>query len=118
MMQRMANERIVREYQITSQTNGAPSSAIQLNYPITTGLQRLILKARGDNVVFKFGSDNTVAASNTLTSSKLPDGNFSVEQAMAMSLDQDCASQQWVSVINEAQSTGVTAIIQVCEVIF
>lgn len=75
---------IYKEYKIAL-TTGTASTAqlLSLMNSQMTGTaamsQVVVLEARGDNVVFKFGT-STVTADKTVTSNALADGNFSIAQ--------------------------------------
>ena len=105
---------IVREYQQGAQSNTAASTAILMSLPGGAyGVCRLLLRAKGDDIVFNFGGVG-VAASNTVTSNKLVDGNFTVANGEVDSIDINVTSQSYFSVINVAQASGATAYIRVC----
>lgn len=111
-MQRVKAASPYKEYRIASTTSA--STAVQLAYGTKNGPQRLLLEAVTDRVTFKFGADNSVAASKTVTSSALPDKNFSVPAGAIFEIDLESGNgQDWVSVINETGTA--TAIIRLCE---
>lgn len=114
-MIRIGAEIILREYQISSQSNTAASAAQLLTLPTNNGLVRLIIEAVGDRIVFNFGGSGVVA-SNTVGSNKLADGNFSVAAGFMEAIDINGQNQNYASVMNVAQSSGATAYIRVCAV--
>lgn len=105
---------IYQEYQITNISSA--SAALQLAFQNTQQIgsnidqaQRVILEARGDNVIFNFGG-SAVAASKTITSSALPAGNFSVAQGAIFGVTLNGLTQNFVSCIT--QTSGGTGIIR------
>lgn len=114
-MIRTAVAQILREYQISSQSNSAPSAAQLMALPDINGNVRLLLRAKGDDIVFNFGGSGVVA-SNTLSGNKLVDGNFTVAAGEVDEIDISGQSQAYVSVMNTAQASGATAYIRVCAV--
>lgn len=100
-----------KEYRIASTTTA--SAALQLAYNGKNGAQRLLIEAVTDRVTFKFG-DSSVVASKTVTTSALPDGNFSVPAGAIFEVDLSTGNgQDYVSVINETSTA--TAIIRLCK---
>lgn len=103
---------IYQEYQIALSGSSA-SSALALSFllnPVTQTAdpqQVIILEARGDNVIFNFGS-STIAASKTLTSSALPAGNFSIAEGAIFGTVINGGYQGYVSCIAESGGSGTT----------
>lgn len=114
-MIRIGAELILREYQISSQSNSVASAAQLMVLPTINGLVRLILEAVGDRIVFNFGGSGVVA-SNTVASNKLTDGNFSVAAGFMAAIDINGQSQAYVSLMNVAQASGATGYIRVCAI--
>lgn len=105
---------IYKEYQIGS-INSA-SEAQQLAFQNLSSFdggvaqqQIIILEARGDNVIFKFGGSG-VTADKTVTGNALADGNFSIAEGAIFGCTVNGQSQNYVSCISE--SSGGTAIIR------
>jgi hypothetical protein len=104
-------QQVYQEYQIALTTSAA-SSAVQLAFPTNAQSTRddrqiLILEARGDNIVFNFGT-SSVVASKTLTNSALPAGNFSVPQGAIFSVAVNGKTQNYVSAIAESSGSSST----------
>ncbi len=104
---------IYKEYQIGN--IGSASSpqllAFQVNQQNSTVNQQqvVILEARGDNVVFKFGG-SSVVADKTVTSNALADGNFSIAEGAIFGSTINGQMQNYVSCISE--SSGGTGIVR------
>lgn len=105
---------IYKEYQITNISSA--SSPQLLAFQQTGSLadnisqsQILILEARGDNVVFKFGG-SSIVADKTITANALADGNFSIAEGAIFGTTVNGSTQNYVSCITEV--SGGTGIIR------
>jgi hypothetical protein len=100
-----------KEYRISSTTT--PLTAIQLAYQEKNGPQRLLLEAVTDRVTVKFG-DSTVLANKTVTSSALPDGNFSIPAGAIFEVDLPTGNNlDYISIVNE--TGAATLIARLCQ---
>lgn len=103
---------IYKEYQIAL-TTGSASTAQLLAFlaDLQTGLvqqtQVVILEARGDSVIFKFGG-STVTADKTITSNALADGNFSIAQGAIFGAVINGQTSPYVSCIAEGAGSAST----------
>lgn len=103
---------IYQEYQIAL-TTGTTSTAQLLAFTpssetqIPRQTQILVLEARGDNVIFNFGT-SSVIASKTLTNNALPAGNFSIAQGAIFSCVINGNYTPYVSCIAEGTGSAST----------
>lgn len=105
---------IYKEYRIPAiTTNGSAPQLLALIAP-TNGKHRAIVEAKSDDIVFKFGPDNTTLADKTVTANALADGNFTVTQGMAIEIDlPDGTTGQYCSVQGfTGNGTGIVRLIK------
>lgn len=104
---------IYKEYQITNIGSASVGQLLAFQIEQPTGnvetQQVVILEARGDSVVFKFGG-SSVTADKGVTNNALVDGNFSVAQGAIFGVTINGKSQNYVSCITE--NSGGTGIIR------
>ncbi len=104
---------IYKEYQIGNigSASAAQLLAFQTSQTKSTVSEQqvVILEARGDNVVFKFGG-SSVAADKGVTSNALADGNFSIAEGAIFGTTVNGSTQNYVSCISE--TSGGTGIIR------
>lgn len=113
----LSQGQIIREYRISASGSASTAQQMKLLSDNLTGntlqMVRVILEARSTNIIFAFGN-SSVAASATVTSNVLPDGNIGVPSGALIALDINGLTQNYVSVIAES-STG-TGIVRVMAV--
>lgn len=103
---------IYQEYQIAL-TDTSVSTALALAFQNNSASgapdpsQVVILEARGDNVVFKFGGSG-VAANRTLSSNALAAGNFSIAQGAIFGTAINGQTQNFVSCQSEGAGSATT----------
>jgi len=103
--------KIYKEYQITAATASA-TTALSIQTVSGSKPQRVIVEAKTADVVFKFGKSD-VAASKTVASSALADGNFSVTAGSIMEIDLPTGTEHsYVSV--QGLTADGTAIVRMC----
>ena len=107
---RQTNGEVYLEYQINATTTASSPQQLAFVTPkdAVLGVATIIVEARGATINFNFGN-NSVVASNTVTSNALPAGNYSVTAGAIQSYDVNIATQNYVSVI-AASGTGTAVI--------
>lgn len=112
----ITTDQIYQEYQIPA--TGTASAAQFLNYSLdqrgmASSGQKLIITARGDNIIVALGNTSAVAASKTLTNNALPAGMFSVDSGTVFEVSAHQLAQTYLSCI--AQTSSGTLVVRLAK---
>lgn len=96
----------VKEYRIPATGGTATLAAIAYNNPANTA-RKVVVSARGCDLVFLFGADNSIVATNAVDGSYAgPLDSFSLSDGESYAMDLNSAKSQYLSIrpVNDTES--------------